>query len=194
MRVIGIDTDVNGSICYLNATNPSKVEVDIWKVPSIMGLRSKNSKTINFTQLCVMAKHMPVVKYVFLEGQTGRPNQSLNSTVTFFEAYGSFQMLGNLIFINRNLSPRVEIVYPSKWKSELQLSGDKQEAKNLATKIAPVCQDAWASKLNTSAAEAFLIAVWGLLSKGVQIDSSSQFLPVEKSTYPEQSLFFGLER
>lgn len=193
MRVLGVDTDVNGSVAYLKRLDSRHVSVDIFKIPRVIGVRSKQSRTVNFTQLSVMAKFMPTVKKIFLEQQFGRPGQALNSTITFFECYGALQLFSRDVFIHKQLSPNVDYVTPNKWKGDFGLTSDKKEVVKFATQLAPDIRDAWGLVANTSAAEAFLIALWGLIDMGVHFDENINFLPVEKSAYPEQSLFFGLE-
>ena len=84
------------------------------------------------------------------------PNQGLVSTFATGMGYGAY--LGLLVATGYNYTE----VPARVWKKDLNCPSDKDQSRDLATKLMPQGKHLWQLKSQDGIAEASLIAYWGL--------------------------------
>jgi hypothetical protein len=168
LRVIGVDTDSKGSIAVLDTTNKL---VTIYYIPSERRKLKTSDKTRAHMLGRTLAKYCfeifndtQPINGIFVEEQWSRDGQSAPATFTFGCVYCAImQALDSAAQLVRNDTPLTPI-HSTVWKHALGLDSDKAKARALATKLFPKCASAWKlTSLHTSAAEALLLAFYGLV-------------------------------
>ena len=173
--VVGIDSDTKGSIAVLDWESG---HLDVYKFPyeRVLIGKSKRARILEEETAslirAVLAHHKPAL--VVVEEQWAREGQGAASVFTFGTVYGFLK--GVIRGYEPGLSPY--LVTGSVWKAAFSLTraglgiedkGDKgrkelkKAARAYATKLFPNHGAFWDSEEYTSAAEASLIALYGLL-------------------------------
>ena len=153
MIICGIDPGLSGGIAFYQNIN---YKLYAEKVPTYT-LKTKN-KTKRFLDLwqvmTILNDHDP--DHVFIEKQQAMPNQGLVSTFATGLGYGAY--LGLLVALGYSYTE----VQARVWKKDLNCTSDKDQSRDMATKLMPQGQQYWTKKNQDGVAEASLIAYWGL--------------------------------
>lgn len=162
MRVIGVDTDSKGSLAAID--DESKT-VTIYYVPSHKRELKNGKKRVTLNrkvtaEYCFDIFKKPVTA-MYVEEQWSRPDQDAGATFTFGCIYCALVQGLESAAVSVGQSVGVKEVHSTIWKNAFSISSDKQQARDLATKVFPKCADAWQMDVYTSAAEATLIALYG---------------------------------
>jgi len=175
MIIVGIDTDSKGSIAKLNTeTN----EVMIFAIPNAIQVVNKTKRLrIDVPKLVELLEFiLSDADIIYLEQQNARPKQGAASTFTFGMTYGIIIGISNAMSTNGTL---IKFVTGAKWKNAMGLTRDKKKTVATATLLAPDLQHAWKKIKYTSAAEAFLIALYGCGMSGVVLNKKP-LIPVKR--------------
>lgn len=176
IRVVGIDSDSRGSIALLD---PKALVLTIYYVPSWKKeLNSGKSRSmLNRALLATYCKalfHNNRVDVVYTEEQWSRPDQDVATMFTFGCVYCAIEQAMVSAAVSADKDCKFELVHSKVWKHALGLDADKEKACALASKLFPLCTNAWKLVKNTSAAEAALIAFYGYVTemkkRGLQVD------------------------
>ena len=147
MMICGIDPGVTGGIAFYNG-----LELYAHRVPTY---KIANKKVLDMEGICkLLVYHEP--KMVFIEQQHAMPRQGVSSTFKTGFNYGLY------IGILHALGYTYTVVTPKKWKGDLEVSSDKDMARQRATDLMPMGESSWSRKCEDGVAEASLIAYWGL--------------------------------
>ena len=168
--IIGVDTDSRGCFCRLDFDeNKKTIQAAFLFVPN------KKQKVNNINRTFVdLGKLIPELTIflsgnkhieVWLEKQNAAPMQGVSSMFQFGNTYGMLQgTLAAALFYNKLLDfeNRMYYVRGVKWKGWYRIGNDKEKARQKASEICSgKYDDVWKLKKNVSAAEAFLIALYG---------------------------------
>ena len=153
MIICGIDPGLSGGIAFYR-----NVSYDLYaeKVPTYkLQTRTKTKRFLDLWQLLtILNDHDP--DHVFIEKQQPMPNQGLVSTFATGMGYGAY--LGLLVATGYNYTE----VPARVWKKDLNCPSDKDQSRDLASKLMPQGKHLWQLKSQDGIAEASLIAYWGL--------------------------------
>jgi len=165
MKILGIDTDTKGSVALFDTSDNSLIVFALPNKHKIINktkrLRLDEAKTKE-----ILTKLVPRADAIFLEQQNARPQQGVTSTFTFGQVYGT---LIGLTHGCGGEEDTIHFVTGAKWKNSLGVTRDKKATVNFADRLAPECSHVWKLVKHTSAAEAFLIALYGAGSLGISI-------------------------
>jgi len=181
--IIGIDTDAKGSIAVLNT---SAHTLDIFPIPNREKKLSsgKSRLEVNYPVLAALMVELSthvLADRIYLEDQWSRPKQDSGATFTFGKTFGDCRTATVSSLLAAGLSPedseeRMRFVPGSEWKAELNLDSDKNKSLKLASLLFPNCSDAWKLKSkHTSAAEAALLAFWGVGKERIVLRAGAAF-------------------
>lgn len=173
--VVGIDSDTKGSIAVLDWDGG---RLDVYKFPhrqveigGTMRPRIDEAATASLIK-AVLDTHNPSL--VLVEEQWARQGQGVTSSFTFGDVYGFCKGA----VLGANPSARLHLVTGAVWKTAFSLTRNhlnitdtgnkgrkllKAAARTYATKLFPNHGPFWTKEAYTSAAEASLIALYGLL-------------------------------
>lgn len=191
MIIVAADTDSKGSIALLDCRNLRDIRLDVYETPNRQRQLSNGSKRseTNYPALVAtmveLISSAPVDK-VYLEEQWSRPKQGVASTFGFGQTYGEYRAAtaaGLLAAGTRleDVESKIVCVPGKDWKPAMRLGDDKSLALSLATRLFPLCAQAWAIKTrHTSAAEASLLALYGASKEGVKIPAGAIVRPFDK--------------
>jgi hypothetical protein len=143
--LLGVDPGVSGAIAYFFPDRPDHIVVQ--DVPVVDGQLDPVTLARRIDQ---MRPTLAVVERV-----AAMPKQGVSSTFKFGMAYG--MMLG--IIATQQIP--LHLVTPARWKKAFNLSADKEQARALAIRLWPGCED-FALKKWHGRAEAALIARYGV--------------------------------
>jgi hypothetical protein len=180
MKVLAVDTDARGSMALIDSLALTLV---VYPTPTLKETLSsgKSQLRTDFPVLAAilidLTSHADVA---FLEHQWSRPMQGVASTFGFGRTYGEYRGCVASGFIAKGKSPSevnelIRLSPGMEWKGKMRLSSDKKEARAMASKLFPMCAHAWKGK--DSAAEASLLAFYGLSVMGEKIPFGARFEP-----------------
>lgn len=152
MIICGIDPGITGGISFIQDNNSVIAE----RVPICSFNIGKKKKT--FLDLAKIINRIEAYKpsVIFIEKQQAMPNQGVSSTFKTGFNYGLY--IGT--FASQGYS-YLE-VFPRKWKSDLQVSADKNQARQRASELMPMAKESWRLKCEDGVAESAMIAYWGI--------------------------------
>lgn len=189
MVVAGIDTDSRGSIALLD-TSPWCL--DVYPLPTLSTTLKSEKVRLSLDYHVLVAIMEDLIFHVdaaWLEHQWGRPGQSAPATYGFGQTNGDIRTAVAAGFLKKGLSleevrKAIHHVAAADWKPALGATADKAQTRNLASLCFPECAHAWAMVKHTSAAEAALIALYGLSQMGIKIPRGTIIKPY---TGPERT-------
>ena len=147
MKICGIDPGLTGGIAFYDGNVVEACRVPTFKIA--------NKKILDMEAICkLMVFHEPDL--VCIEQQQAMPRQGVSSTFKTGFNYGIY------IGILHALGYSYSVVIPRKWKADLSVTSDKNQARMRATELMPDGHDSWSLKCEDGVAEAALIAYWGL--------------------------------
>ena len=152
MTICGIDPGITGGISFIQ--NNECVIAERIPIQSF----TIGKKKRKFLDLAKIINRLEAYKpsTIFIEKQQAMPSQVVSSTFKTGFNYGLY--IGT--FASRGYS-YVEVT-PRKWKTDLQVSANKDEARQRASELMPMAEEYWRLKCEDGVAESALIAYWGL--------------------------------
>ena len=175
MKICGIDPGITGGIAFFDGH-----KIDACRVPTF---KIANKKVLDMESICrLLVFHEP--ELVFIEQQHAMPRQGVASTFKTGFNYGIY------IGILHALNYEYTVVIPRKWKADLSVTSDKDQARMRATELMPDGQSSWSLKCEDGVAEAALIAYWGLYCGHSPKGSNTGFLS-KNLTKASMRGFFG---
>jgi hypothetical protein len=151
--VMGVDPGMSGAIAFYF---PTEQRVTVYDMPVI-------GQLVNGAVIADMIEQMRPDAAV-VERVGPMPGQGISSTSKFCRAYGN--VLGVI------MSQRVpfHLVVPTSWKRHFRLSRDKEQSRELATRLFPQNSADFALVKHDGRAEASLIARYGVEAKLIWVD------------------------
>lgn len=145
--ICGIDPGITGGITFIDGD-----EIVAERVP-VMTIGKKK-----FLDLVKIVNRLDLYQpeRVFIEKQQAMPGQGVSSTFRTGFNYGLY--IG--VFVSLGLKHTE--VSPRKWKGDLGVSSNKDEARQRATELMPSAANNWLLKCEDGVAESAMIAYWGL--------------------------------
>lgn len=159
--ICGIDPGLKGGIAFLD-----RGIVLANRTPILKTKVKKKAKTYLDVGSIVALLLQNKPSHIYIEKQQAMPRQGVAST--FMTGFGYGIYLG--IFIT--LGIKYTEVSPSKWKKDLHVTSDKDQARERATQIFPNAAEMWSLKCEDGVAEAAMIAYWGAK---FHMDQSDQY-------------------
>lgn len=190
MRILGMDTDGKGSIAVLESQSPLVLTLDVYAIPNRVKVLKSGTRRLGIDYPALVAAMTDLtshasVDHAYLEDQWSRPMQAAPATFTFGQTFGDCRSAIAAGLLAQGLSPsevdeHMTFIPGKEWKGQLGLDSDKSKALSLATRLFPKCAHAWAkTSLHTSAAEASLLAFYGMSLQGVPILPGAVVYPVK---------------
>lgn len=183
VRVLAVDTDSKGSAALLD--NES-MTLDVYALPNVTRkVNGKNQTRLDYPVLVALMADLTLhADVVVLEEQWSRPKQDSSYTFSFGVTFGDIRTaVASGMILRQDFTPemvrqRTVFTPGAEWKTDMRLGNDKKVALTTASRIFPTCAHAWklVSK-HTSAAEASLLALWGILSKGQTLQKGIDVRP-----------------
>jgi hypothetical protein len=183
VRVLAVDTDAKGSVAVLDS---DQMCLDVYALPNVTRkVNGKNQTRLDYPVLvALMADLISHADVAILEEQWSRPLQDSSYTFSFGVTFGDIRTaVASAMILRFDYTPelvRERMIFTpgAEWKTDMRLGKDKKVALETASRIFPTCKHAWklVSK-HTSAAEASLLALWGILSKGQTLKTGQTVQP-----------------
>ncbi len=151
MAICGIDPGITGGITFMTERHLicKPVPIETFKVGG------KQRKFLSVTSICeLLDDHSPTM--IFIEKQQAMPKQGVVSTFRTGFGYGLY--LGLIVASGY----RYTEVRPQQWKKDLNVSADKNQARQRATELMPDASVCWEKANQDGVAESALIAYWGM--------------------------------
>lgn len=158
MKCVGVDPGINGGITFIDVSDG---EVSPYEIPKIKN--AKTGKNEYDIPVIVDLFRNRKVEFGMIELVHAMPRQGVSSTFFFGRGYGL--MIGIMSAFDIPLT----YVTPQKWKRHYDLGAAKEDARSMATKLAPSCAGRWKRKKDDGVAESFLIAHYGLAIKNIGV-------------------------
>lgn len=177
MVVVGIDPDSHGSIAVLHSSNAT---LAVYPIPSQlveMTTGKRRSKTTYSALAAISVDKICNADAVWIERQWARQDESAGGSFTHGQNFGV--VIGCIAAAmkasGKEPDQTIKFVTAADWKHALRIDADKKQAVALATKLFPECEHFWKRKI--SAAEASLIALYGLSASGVRLAPGTVIRP-----------------
>lgn len=159
----GIDPGLTGAIAFLDT---EKMILTVHDMPTVVIENSSGAKR----QYLLPDKLADLIDagnpdLSLIENVHSTPNDGHVGAFTFGKATG----IVHGVFAGLGLA--LEQVSPGKWKKDLRVPADKEEAMNIASRLFPFCRSLWARKKDHGRAEAALIALYLAIREGFQPSS-----------------------
>lgn len=155
--ILGIDPGLHGALAFYE---PHSGDLVIADVPTVNVKENGALKTKpDIYSLGILLDHWrPLIRFAVIEKVSAMPGQGVTSCFNFGDVYGVLRGA-----VAANIIPMHD-VRPVEWKRALRLKGGKEnkdESRQLASKIAPHHASKWGLKKHDGRAEAFLLAWYG---------------------------------
>ncbi len=165
----GCDPGLTGAIAFLN-TETMRLAVFDMPTEKVQVGDSMRSRLLAYDLAEIIDRYAP--DHSLIEKVHSTPNDGHTGAFTFGKATG-------IVYgIFAGLDFDLEEVTPGKWKKDLRVPADKEEAVAVASRLMPKCSSLWTRKKDHGRAEACLIALYFAIREGFK--PSSPILP-EKS-------------
>lgn len=156
--ILGVDPGLDGAIAVLDG---SRV-VEVYDIPTFdvtvggkAGETRKKRRRLDTRSLYDwLAAQAAGVSGAVLEEVHASPQMGVSSAFTFGRT------VGEISACIRCAGIPLDFVAPQKWKRDLRVGADKDEARMRATDLMPDAAGQWARKKDHNRAEAALIAWW----------------------------------
>lgn len=148
--IIGVDPGLSGGIAVFY---PRRMELVTCEIPTLKS-GVKNKKEVDIYSVCDFLDiwEKPVHCRAVIEKVSAMPGQGVTSMFNFGQSYG---IMKGLLAAHRF---PIEYISPQKWKRDLKLGKNKDESRELASRIFPDNSKDWKLKKHDGRAEAALIA------------------------------------
>ena len=144
--ILGIDPGAAGAVAIMSDNG---YLIDLHDLPHMKG------HGISAAILTEMLSEVDDVKHAFIERVAARPGQGVVSAFNFGMNFGTIRGVCSALRIP------VSLVTPAKWKRDMGLTADKDQARARAAQLWPGAAGQFARKKDDGRAEAALIALWG---------------------------------
>lgn len=151
---VGIDPGLGGAIVAYNATTS---ELLTWEMPTFtVKSNGKNRRKIDYHGLGRIGVIIAGlgVKKALIEHVTAMPGQGVTSMFSFGVAAGAAEMMLAYTGVP------YDTVTPVKWKKAMRVSGNKDEARRMASRLFPKQSELFSRVKDDGRAEAALIAYY----------------------------------
>lgn len=154
MTILGIDPGLDGAIAVIRDGYLSVYDMPVLKVKK--GAR-KNNREIDRYELAriIDAAVDGISAHAFVEQCQSQPGWGHMAAFKFGRTYEC-----PIAILAANLIP-FTLVSPRRWKNKLQVSADKDAARERASQWLPHCAKLWPLKKHDGRAEAAMIALYG---------------------------------
>lgn len=153
--IIGIDPGLGGAI----ALSPYEDQTLVQDMPTleVAGKRvlDLHALAARLRQLKAYAERSSASLHAIVENVGARPGQGVSSMFKFGFVAGAIQATLATLEIPFTL------VAPQTWKKHFKLGPDKDQARQLASRLLPLAAHQWARKKDDGRAEAALLALYG---------------------------------
>ena len=146
VMILGIDPGATGAIAIMSDNG---YLIDLHDLPHMKG------HGLSEAILAEMLSEVDDCKHAFIERVASRPGQGVVSAFNFGMNFGTIKGVCSALRIP------VSLVTPGKWKRDLGLKADKDQARARAAQLWPGAAKQFARKKDDGRAEAALIAFWG---------------------------------
>lgn len=146
---VGIDVGLGGAIAVLD--DAGNVAVHDCPIFDLKGTK----REVDAVGLAALFKRFPEGTRVVIERAQFMPGQGGSSSFNYGTGYGVYKGIiaaTGLVHV---------MVAPGKWKRDLAVSKDKEDARRQASRLMPQGAIFWPLKKHHGRAEAALIAYWG---------------------------------
>ena len=148
--ILGIDPGKTGALALYR---PNSCTLEITDVPVLTG---KGKPVIDHYALARIVDNWAGENpTVYLEQVGTRPGEGAVGAFDFGRTYGLLLGICAASFLP------IELVTPAKWKTTLQIKGDKDMSRQRASALLPRHSGMWSLKKHHGRAEAALIALYG---------------------------------
>lgn len=156
---VGIDPGLSGAIAFLREDGA----LQIFDMPTeLRKVSKKNQRFIDVNRLAERFDRHDIAAAT-VEKQSTRPGQAAQSVLKTGMGYGL--ILGVLA---ANFHP-FEIVTPVSWKKFMAVNKDKNKARARASELMPRAAHRWALAAHDGRAEAAMLALYCMESKGLEV-------------------------
>lgn len=149
--ILGVDPGLKGALALLDIVTGELVDVLDMPLHSIGG----KSTLAEYELARALDEHAARIVEAWIEVPTPRPGQGVGAVATSLRNYGILRGIIVANFIPIHDAP------PSVWKRVMKVSGDKDEARAIATAMFPREIARFARAKDDGRAEAALIGVYG---------------------------------
>lgn len=153
----GIDPGLTGALAFLNIET---AKLSVFDMPTVKVSTGEKTRSVLVPDKLadLVDRHNPTKSLI--ENVHSTPNDGHVGAFTFGKATGI--VIG--VFAGINLP--LEQVTPGKWKKDLRVPADKEEAVNVASRLFPNCRSLWSRKKDHGRAEAALISLYLAIREG----------------------------
>ena len=144
--ILGIDPGACGAVAIMSDNG---YLIDLHDLPHIEG------HGLSEAILAEILREVDDCKHAFIERVSAMPKQGVASTFKLGVNYGAIRGVCAALGISYSL------VTPGKWKRDMGLKADKNQARARAAQLWPGAAAQFARKKDDGRAEAALIALWG---------------------------------
>jgi crossover junction endodeoxyribonuclease RuvC len=144
--IIGIDPGATGAVAIMSDNG---YLIDLFDLPHIKGAG------LSPQMLATALGEWDDVNHAFIERVAARPGAGVSGMFNFGRDFGVILGVCGAMAIPYSLAT------PSKWKRDLGLTADKDQARARAAQLWPGAAKQFARKKDDGRAEAALIALWG---------------------------------
>lgn len=155
----GIDPGLTGALAFLN-TKTSTLSVHDMPVVKVTTGDTTRSRLDIERLPALFDDEAPDL--AMIEKVHSTPNDGHVGAFTFGKATGL------VIGVMAGMGIPFEEVTPGKWKKDLRVPADKEEAVRVASRLLPHCRELWTRKKDHGRAEAALITLYLAIKNGFQ--------------------------
>lgn len=163
----GIDPGLTGALAFLDIS--SSPTIYIYDMPTLEVTTGDSKRKIMQPEKLVDmidARVLPNQPFKgLIENVHSTPNDGHVGAFTFGKATGI--VIG--VFTGTGLP--LDQVTPGKWKKDMRVPADKDEAITVASRLLPMCKSMWSRKKDHGRAEAALIALYLAIREGFKPSS-----------------------
>lgn len=160
MRYIsGIDPGLTGAVAVLDF---ELFHLHLWDTPTVtVRVGDKDRKRCEPEAYAKAIGHFPL-DYATIENVQSTPNDGHVGAFTFGK------VTGIAIGIHAGMGIPLAGVSPAKWKMQMRVPADKNDAKIRASQLFPNCATGWTRAMDHGRAEAAIIALYSAINLGLK--------------------------
>ena len=154
--ILGIDPGAYGALALYEPTHWGLIEVFDMPTHTIK-INGSNKKRVDPHGLAgIVREWKDQIAFACIEEVSSLPKQGVASTFAFGQAFMAVEMACAALQIPYHT------VTPAVWKRVMRASGDKDEARRLASRLMPTSANKWSRVKDDGRAEAALLAIYGM--------------------------------
>lgn len=151
--ILGIDPGLDGAFALYEPASGLVTTADLPTIEITVNKKVKRRLDVGALVSWLAAREV-YIDHVIIEEPTALPKQGVTSSFNF--GWSNGLLVGVLAALRH---PYV-LVHPAVWKRAMQVSADKDKARQRASQLFPSCADQWALKKHDGRAEASLLAYY----------------------------------